>query len=92
MKFDPSLPRDGINVSRTHPLREALVLVLGVVVAAGAAWFFWRLGSTLAPLIFLMFALTDLFAYRRPPRPPAPPPQPPAETSPDQITGPEDDH
>ncbi len=74
-----------------------------MVVAAGAAWFFWRLGSTLAPLIFLMFALTDLFAYRRPtePRRPAdpatrpdagPPPDPPAEPSQDQIAGPEDDH
>ena len=36
MKFDPSLPRDGINVSRTHPLREALLLVLGVVAVAAA--------------------------------------------------------
>ncbi len=35
MKFDPSLPDDGHNVSRTHPLREALLLVVGVV-AAGA--------------------------------------------------------
>ena len=36
MKFDPSLPHDGINVSREHPLREALVLVLGVIVVAAA--------------------------------------------------------
>ncbi len=36
MKFDPSLPEDGINVSRAHPLREALLLVGGVV-AIGAA-------------------------------------------------------
>ena len=36
MKFDPSLPKDGINVSRAHPLREALLLVGGVV-AIGAA-------------------------------------------------------
>jgi len=34
VSFDPSLPRDGINVSPTHPLREALVLVVGVVVVA----------------------------------------------------------
>jgi Zn-dependent protease with chaperone function len=34
VKFDPSLPRDGINVSRTHPLREALLLVLGVMAVA----------------------------------------------------------
>ncbi len=26
MKFDPSLPRDGINVGRTHPLRELALL------------------------------------------------------------------
>jgi Zn-dependent protease with chaperone function len=31
VKFDPSLPEDGINVSRAHPLREALLLVGGVV-------------------------------------------------------------
>ena len=36
MKFDPSLPEDGINISHTHPLREALLLVGGVV-AIGAA-------------------------------------------------------
>ncbi len=34
MKFDPSLPEDGINVSRTHPLREALLLVGGVAAIA----------------------------------------------------------
>ena len=39
MSFDPSLPEDGINVSPTHPLREAAVLVVGItgVVAAAAA-------------------------------------------------------
>jgi len=31
MNFDPSLPDEGINVSRSHPLREALLLVLGVI-------------------------------------------------------------
>lgn len=36
MKFDPSLPADGINVSRAHPLREALLLVVGVVAIAAA--------------------------------------------------------
>jgi Zn-dependent protease with chaperone function len=36
VKFDPSLPQDGINVSRTHPLREALLLVLGVIAVAAA--------------------------------------------------------
>ena len=36
MKFDPSLPQDGINVTPTHPLREALLLVLGVVIVAAA--------------------------------------------------------
>jgi len=38
VSFDPSLPEDGINVSPTHPLREAVVLVLGItgVVAVGA--------------------------------------------------------
>ncbi len=35
MSFDPSLPRDGVNVSRTHPLREAALLI-AVVAAAGA--------------------------------------------------------
>jgi hypothetical protein len=36
VKFDPSLPQDGINVTHTHPLREALLLVLGVVIVAAA--------------------------------------------------------
>jgi len=36
VKFDPSLPRDGINVSRMHLLREALLLVLGVMAGAAA--------------------------------------------------------
>jgi Zn-dependent protease with chaperone function len=36
VKFDPSLPEDGINISRAHPLREALLLVGGVV-AIGVA-------------------------------------------------------
>jgi Zn-dependent protease with chaperone function len=36
VKFDPSLPEDGINVSRAHPLREALLLVGGVVAIAAA--------------------------------------------------------
>jgi Zn-dependent protease with chaperone function len=36
VKFDPSLPHDGINVSSTHPLREACVLVLGVVAITAA--------------------------------------------------------
>jgi len=31
VKFDPSLPKDGINVSRAHPRREALLLVAGIV-------------------------------------------------------------
>jgi predicted Zn-dependent protease len=34
VKFDPSIPEDGINVSRTHPLREALLLVGGVAAIA----------------------------------------------------------
>jgi predicted Zn-dependent protease len=37
VKFDPSLPEDGINVSRAHPLREALLLVGGVVAIGAAA-------------------------------------------------------
>jgi Zn-dependent protease with chaperone function len=37
VKFDPSLPEDGINVSRAHPLREALLLVGGVVAISAAA-------------------------------------------------------
>lgn len=31
MTFDPSLPKEGANVSPTHPLREAAVLVVGAV-------------------------------------------------------------
>lgn len=34
LRFDPTLPTEGSNVSPTHPLREALVLVLGVVAVA----------------------------------------------------------
>jgi Zn-dependent protease with chaperone function len=30
VSFDPSLPDDSVNVSGTHPLREALVLVAGI--------------------------------------------------------------
>jgi predicted Zn-dependent protease len=36
VKFDPKLPADGINVSGTHPLREAAVLVAGIVGAVVA--------------------------------------------------------
>jgi predicted Zn-dependent protease len=38
VNFDPSLPDDEVNVSSTHPLREALVLVAGIA-AAGFALF-----------------------------------------------------
>jgi predicted Zn-dependent protease len=31
LRFDPALPTEGSNVSPTHPLREAAVLVLGVI-------------------------------------------------------------
>ena len=34
MKFDPSLPRDGINVGRTHPLRELALLLTGFLAVA----------------------------------------------------------
>ncbi len=36
MSFDPSLPEDGINVSRTHPLREAALLVCGLLAVVAA--------------------------------------------------------
>jgi len=39
VKFDPSLPEDGINVSRTNLLREALLLVGGVAAIAIAVAF-----------------------------------------------------
>ena len=39
MKFDPSIPEDGINVSRTHPLRDALALVGGVAAISIAVAF-----------------------------------------------------
>jgi predicted Zn-dependent protease len=36
VRFDPSLPDDEVNVSQTHPLREAAVLVIGILgVGAG---------------------------------------------------------
>lgn len=38
MNFDPSLPDDEVNVSGTHPLREALVLLAGIA-GAGFALF-----------------------------------------------------
>lgn len=43
MRFDPSLPEEGVNVSPTHPLREAAVLVAGVlaVVVATAVALGW---------------------------------------------------
>ena len=34
MKFDPTLPDDGANVSATHPLREAATLIVGIAIAA----------------------------------------------------------
>jgi predicted Zn-dependent protease len=54
MSFDPSLPKDGINVSPTHPLREALLLVAGIVGVA-----------TLA--VVVLAAATDLLVPRLPP-------------------------
>lgn len=36
MKFEPRLPRDDVNVSRTHPLREAAQLVAGATLLTGA--------------------------------------------------------
>lgn len=32
MSFEPSLPDDSVNVSRTHPLREAATLIAGVAI------------------------------------------------------------
>lgn len=34
MRFDPALPDDAVNVSATHPLREAATLIVGVVFGA----------------------------------------------------------
>jgi Zn-dependent protease with chaperone function len=52
VKFDPSLPKDGINVSLTHPLREALLLVVGVIaVAAVVAMLLASVVDWLAPQI-----------------------------------------
>ena len=52
MSFDPSLPDDGFNVSRTHPLREALTLIVGVlVVAAGVAFAIGLAVDLVAPYI-----------------------------------------
>jgi len=34
VSFDPKLPRDGVNVTPMHPLRDALVLVVGIGAAA----------------------------------------------------------
>ena len=36
MKFEPRLPRDDVNVSRTHPLREAAQLVAGAALLTTA--------------------------------------------------------
>lgn len=43
MEFKPRAPREGINVSAEHPLKEAVILLLGVaaafaLVVAGIAW------------------------------------------------------
>jgi Zn-dependent protease with chaperone function len=43
VSFDPSLPNDEINVTKTHPLKEAVTLVVGVVIvtvvlAIGIGW------------------------------------------------------
>jgi Zn-dependent protease with chaperone function len=34
VKFDPTLPDDTANVSPTHPLREAVTLIVGIAIAA----------------------------------------------------------
>ena len=36
MKFEPRLPRDDVNVSRTHPLREAAQLIAGAALITAA--------------------------------------------------------
>ena len=38
MKFDPTLPDDTANVSASHPLREAATLIVGIAIAAVAAF------------------------------------------------------
>jgi hypothetical protein len=35
MKFEARLPRDDVNVTPTHPLRETLLLLLGLVLVGG---------------------------------------------------------
>lgn len=68
------LPIGGLDGSKM--LREVLIKVfgpsgdlqariIGVVVALAAAWWFWNLGSTIAPLVFIMFAVADVIGYRR---------------------------
>ncbi len=44
MEFKSRLPRDGVNISREHPLKEATVLVIGLglvfaLIFAGLLWF-----------------------------------------------------
>ncbi len=47
MRFTPRLPRDGINVSQEHPLKEATVLIVG-------------LGAVFALLFILLVWLVDI--------------------------------
>ncbi len=54
MKFVPKAPREGINVSKTHPLKEALTLLLGIsvvlaVLTAIIAWHVDWLVSLIPP-------------------------------------------
>ncbi len=53
MKFVPRAPREGINVSREHPLKEASTLILGLsaifALAAAVMFFFVDLVITLVP-------------------------------------------
>jgi Zn-dependent protease with chaperone function len=49
VKFDPSLPDAGVNVSPTHPVREALVLVAGV--GGGIALLFAMLAFAIETLV-----------------------------------------
>lgn len=53
-----------VLVKVVGPSGDLLARILGVVVALAAAWWFWNLGSTIAPLIFIMFAVADLIGYR----------------------------
>ena len=66
MEYRPRAPRDGVNVTPTHPAREALTLVVGVVALVvalvSAAFLVVELGVRFVPASLEVRVFGGLFA------------------------------